>query len=225
MSQTVRRPVAPPPFTLHSSPFAYLMLLMVMTAGCAQRSVITHTQVPRQPVAPLPQVYGSSYHVQRGESLWRIARDFGWDADSLARVNRLSSPEHLRVGQRLFIPPPPASSRFLWPARGALVASREGGGESTGRGLDIRAPEGSFVRASRTGRVAVATRQLVGWGKAVVLDHGDGYVTVYAGLEQLLVSPGTVVQQGNTLGQLGREPLYFEIRYGTSLRNPRQLLP
>lgn len=105
------------------------------------------------------------------------------------------------------------------------MASREGGGESTGRGLDIRAPEGSFVRASRTGRVAVATRQLVGWGKAVVLDHGDGYVTVYAGLEQLLVSPGTVVQQGNTLGQLGREPLYFEIRYGTSLRNPRQLLP
>ena len=225
MSDTGRGFTSFPRFLLPPSPLTFLVLLVVMTAGCAQRSVITHTQVPMQPVAPLPQADGSSYHVQRGETLWRIAHDFGWDADHLARVNRLSSPEHIRAGQRLFIPPPPASNRFLWPARGALVASREGGGESTDRGLDIRAPEGSFVRASRTGRVAVATRQLVGWGKTVVLDHGDGYVTVYAGLEQVLVSPGTVVQQGNTLGQLGREPLYFEIRYGTSLRNPRRLLP
>lgn len=176
-------------------------------------------------VAPLPQANGTHYQVQRGESLWGIAHDFGWDVENLARVNRLSNPKQLKVGQRIFIPPPPASYRFLWPARGAVTTSTEGSADGSTRGLDIRTPEGTVVRASRSGRVAVATQQLAGWGKAVLLDHGDGYVTVYARLEQLLVSPGVTVQQGNPVGQLGRSPLYFEIRYGTSVKDPHQLLP
>ena len=206
-------------------PFTAFVCFVVITSGCAPRPAIIQTQVPIQPVAPLPQLRGSYYQVQRGESLWRIAHDFGWDADSLAKVNHLSSAIQIGVGQRLFIPPPPESNRFLWPARGTFSASKGRRGESTGGGLEIGAPEGSIVRASRSGYVAVATRQLVGWGKTVLLDHGDGYVTVYAGLEQLLVSPGMSVRQGNPVGQLGRGPLYFEIRYGTSPRDPHHLLP
>lgn len=176
-------------------------------------------------VAPLPQVSGSYYQIQKGESLWGIAHDFGWDVESLARINRLSNPKQIKVGQRIYIPPPPASHRFLWPARGAVTSSTEGSADGTTKGLDIKAVDGTVVRASRGGRVSVAAKELAGWGKAVLLDHGDGYVTVYARLGQLLVGPGATVQQGNPVGQVGQAPLYFEIRYGTSVRDPHQLLP
>ncbi|MBI3311927.1 MAG: peptidoglycan DD-metalloendopeptidase family protein [Candidatus Omnitrophica bacterium] len=136
----------------------------------------------------------------------------------------MSDPAQVKVGSVLLIPPPPESNRFVWPARGAQSSST-GGGEAGRRGLEIKAPEGSIVRASRTGRVAVATQQLTGFGKTVVLDHGDGYVTLYARLDQLLVSPGAAVKQGDPIGRLGEAPLYFEIRYGVHVRNPLQLLP
>ncbi len=157
--------------------------------------------------------------------MWRIARDFGLDAKALARANRLSDSSQVRTGQVLFIPSPLESNRFLWPLRGSLTPVRGSSGYPDSRSLEISAPEGSLVRASRTGRVAVATRDLKGWGRTVILDHEDGYLTVYAGLEQLLVGPGASVQQGNPVGKVGRRPLYFEIRYGTHLRDPRQLLP
>ena len=181
--------------------------------------------VSQPPPQAIPQVLGTYHQVQAGETLWRIAHDFGLDAQALAAVNRLPNPTQVKVGQRLFIPAPPESDRFLWPARGQLTRMRGVASGGTNRGLEIRAPEGSFVRASRTGRVAVATRQLAGLGKTVILDHGDGYATVYAGLEQSLVSPGWEVRQGTPVGRLGRVPLYFEIRYGTDPRDPLTLLP
>ena len=199
---------------------------MLCAAGCARaRPVYLTPPAATTAIAPLPQAHGSYYQVQRGESLWGIAHDFGWDVQSLARANHLSNPKQVKVGQRIFIPPPRPTNRFLWPARGAVTTSTEGSADGSTQGLDIRATEGTLVRAAKTGRVAVASRELAGWGKTVLLDHGDGYVTVYARLEQLLVSPGATIQQGNPIGQLGRAPLYFEIRYGTSVRDPLQLLP
>lgn len=202
-----------------------MLLSLFVMAGCAHQPLSVERQpmprsIPRQSVST-PQ--GSYYRVQPGETLWGIAHDFGWDANSLARLNRVSDPAHVKVGSMLLIPPPPESNRFVWPARSAQPSST---GSGTGdRGLEIKAPEGSLVRASRTGRVAVATQQLAGFGKTVVLDHGDGYVTLYARLDQLLVSPGARVRQGDPIGRLGEAPLYFEIRYGVHAHNPLPLLP
>ncbi len=171
----------------------------------------------------MPQAHGSDYVVQPGETLWRISHDFGVDPEILVRENRLASSTQLKAGQQLFIPAPVSSTRFLWPVRGRT--SRGSQSTGAGAGLEILAMEGSFVRAARTGRVAVAARQLTGLGRTVLLDHGDGYVTVYAGLDQILVAPGEDVQQGNPVGRLGRAPLYFEIRYGTHPNDALQLLP
>jgi murein DD-endopeptidase MepM/ murein hydrolase activator NlpD len=177
------------------------------------------------PVAPppsLPPLRGSYYQVQPRETLWRIAHDFGLDVHALARANRLLDPTHVKVGQQLFIPAPTVSSRrFLWPARGQTSRSAR----TPSSGIEIQAPEGSFVRASRAGRVAVAAQQVQALGQTVILDHGDGYVSVYAGLDQLLVGPGAQVEQGSSLGRLGRAPLYFEVRYHTRLSDPLRLLP
>jgi len=200
-------------------------LLLLTSTGCASHHAPVTSALKPASVSPAPlQVEGSYYEVQRGESLWGIAHDFGWDVHRLARVNQLTDPSQVKTGQKLYIPPPPSSARFLWPARGRAVPLKGLGTEAV-RGLQITAQQGSLVRAARTGRVAVAARDLAGWGKTVVLDHGDGYASVYAGLDQLLVDPGMSVAQGNPVGRLGAEPLHFEIRQGTSLANPMQLLP
>jgi murein DD-endopeptidase MepM/ murein hydrolase activator NlpD len=135
----------------------------------------------------------------------------------LAAANGLSSTGQLRVGQRLFVPLPRETGRFLWPVRGRVARAAQG--------LQIVASSGTPVRASRTGRVAVATRQLSGWGRTVILDHVDGYLTVYAGLAQILVAPGADVRQGLPVGIAGPGAVHFEIRYGTVAKNPLTLLP
>src|SRR3989338_4991965 len=94
-------------------------LMVAVCSGCAS--------APLGPVAAPPQALPSlqgSYHTVRSrETLWRIARSYGLDAQALADPNPLRNPRDLAVRQQLFIPLPPESPRFLWPTRGTLKAS------------------------------------------------------------------------------------------------------
>lgn len=190
-------------------------LWCVLCSGCATAPM--SASLPR--TQAIPQLQGSYYQVGPGETLWRIAQSYGLRPQTLAAANRLPNAAALKVGQRLFIPLPPESRQFVWPVRGS---ARSAGAT---QGVEIAAPDGSLVRASRGGRVAVAAHELSGWGKAVLLDHLDGYLSVYAGLEQILVSPGTSLRQGTPLGSLGPRPLHFEIRYGAIPKHTLAMLP
>lgn len=85
------------------------------------------------------------------------------------------------------------------------------------RGVDIRAPSGTPVRAVAPGTVAW-TGWLRGYGNVVILDHGDGYHSVVAHLQEIMRAPGVHVFEGDVLGTVGdtgslQGPvLYFEIR-------------
>ena len=188
------------------------MALLVL-AGCETVPTYKGRTTVQTPALP-----GSYHIVRRGETIWRIARSYGLDVDALAAANRLANTNRIGVGQKLFIPLPKESRKFLWPVRGPI--------ESPGpNGVEISAPAGSLIRAARSGQVAVATRQLSGWGKTVILDHADGYLSIYAGLEEFLVRPGDSVRQGLPLGRLGAHALHFEIRYGSKSKNTLALLP
>ncbi len=191
------------------------ILALLFLSGCA--TTAPGTLAP--PKQAIPILRGSYHNVRPGETLWRIARLYGLDARTLASANRLPSTRELNVGQRLFIPLPRESSQFLWPVLGSPRAS------ANATGVEIAAPAGSLVRASRSGRVAVATLNLSGWGKTIVLDHLDGYLSIYSGLDQILVAPGVDLRQGTPLGSLGSRVLHFEIRYGSNPRNTLALLP
>ena len=195
----------------------FVVALALTLSGCETVPQSTQFRASVQPAALLPTLEGSTHHVRHGETLWRIARSYGLDVDTLAAANRLPDTTRLDVGQELFIPLPPDTQQFLWPVRGELGR--------TGSAVEIAAPAGSLVRASRSGRVAVATHRLSGWGKAVILDHLDGHLTVYAGLDQLLTSPGAHLRQGVPLGSLSSRALHFEIRYGTAPKDTLALLP
>jgi septal ring factor EnvC (AmiA/AmiB activator) len=84
-------------------------------------------------------------------------------------------------------------------------------------GLDIDAVEGEPFRSIFDGRVAYAA-PLQGYGLTVVLDHGNGMVSIYAHADVLLVALGQDVARGQEIGRIGesgslRGPyLYFELR-------------
>ncbi len=193
-------------------------VLLLWAAGC---SASASGLVPS--AAPLPGTLteAGSYHtVQHGESLWRIARSFGLDVDTLAQANALPSAHRVEAGQLLFIPIPSASREgFVWPVRGPVQDGH------ISSGIAIAAPKGAHVRAAQRGVVALATRRLLGWGGAVILDHQNGYFSVYAGLDHLIAQPGQALHQGMLLGALGPRALHFEIREGTLPIDPLVLLP
>ncbi len=85
------------------------------------------------------------------------------------------------------------------------------------KGIDIEAPFGEQIRAVEGGKVVFADR-FSGYGKMMILDHGQRYYTVYAHLSDLLKRPGEIVQRGEPIALVGDSDsltgarLYFEIR-------------
>ena len=85
-------------------------------------------------------------------------------------------------------------------------------------GLFIRAPEGREVKAVAAGRLVFAD-WLRGFGNLAVIDHGNGYMSVYGNNEALLRQVGAVVQGGETVASVGNSGgnpesgLYFELRH------------
>jgi len=122
--------------------------------------------------------------------------------------------------------------KLPWPADGT-IASRFGdsyaGGKLRYNGLLINTPEESDVKAVHYGRVVFAN-WLRGFGLITILDHGDGYMTLYGHSSSLFTSPGDWVEAGEAIAQAGRtggteDPaVYFEIRHNGKPDNPLRWL-
>jgi septal ring factor EnvC (AmiA/AmiB activator) len=102
-------------------------------------------------------------------------------------------------------------------ARFGAVRAAEGGG-TTWKGLFLKAATGTEVRAVAAGRVVFAD-WLRGFGNLLILDHGEGFLTVYGYNESLLRAVGETVDSGDVISTIGdtggggESGLYFEARY------------
>ncbi len=120
--------------------------------------------------------------------------------------------------------------RLTWPVAGTLLHDfgqpRVGGGLRW-NGVVLSAARGREVRAVYHGRIAFAD-WLAGLGLLVIVDHGDGYMTLYGYNETILKNAGDWVAPGDVIATVGdsggqqQAGLYFEIRQGTRPVNPRQ---
>jgi septal ring factor EnvC (AmiA/AmiB activator) len=85
------------------------------------------------------------------------------------------------------------------------------------KGIDIEAPLGEEVRAVERGKIVFADR-FSGYGKMIIIDHGERYYTIYAHLSELFKKSGQGVQKGEPIALVGDSDslrgarLYFEIR-------------
>jgi septal ring factor EnvC (AmiA/AmiB activator) len=118
--------------------------------------------------------------------------------------------------------------RLTWPVAGALLhdfGQPRATGSLKWNGVVLAAPRGREIRAIYHGRVIFAD-WLVGMGLLVIVDHGEGYMTLYGYNETTLKSVGDWVAPGDviaTVGDSGGQSspgLYFEIRQGTRPLRP-----
>jgi len=128
-----------------------------------------------------------------------------------------------------------AATPSIWPAMGWLSSSMGPrkdpitGGADYHKGLDIAGDRGEPVYATAAGTVRQAGFQ-GDYGNMVVIDHGFGLETRYGHLLKLLVKPGTKVERGDVIGQLGStgratgNHLHYEVLAGGRLINPIGLL-
>jgi len=125
--------------------------------------------------------------------------------------------------------------KMPWPVEGKVI-SRFGTQEHPvyhtqveNKGIEIQAAEGTPVRAVMSGRV-VYEGWLEGYGRTVVLDHGNGFFTLYAHASETLVSRNDKVEEGQAIARVGSTDsllgaaLYFEIRQEARALDPLRWL-
>lgn len=206
-------------FTLPSLPslFRYLALfcLVAVLAACSSTKSGSDGQ----------------YRVQRGDTLTKIARQHGQTVAELMRVNNISNPNRIRVGQMLRVKGGKAASGGAVAAGGAgsttalpaaqastasvaaprsinLVwpatgASRRGVSASHSQGVYISGSAGSPVKAAAAGKVIYSGNSLRGYGNMLIVNHDANFLSVYAHNRKLLVSEGQSVRQGQNIAEMG----------------------
>ncbi len=198
-------------------------------------------------------VAGISHKVQKGDTVYSIAKKYDIDPQPIVNYpfNTFMNDEtfELAVGQTVIVPggikpseiPTAPRTRFITPDAGTVVASGNFVWPTSGRitqnfvwyhqGLDIANRESPSVLAADSGTVVIAGWiDSYGYGNRVMIDHGNGFRTLYAHLSSISVRVGQSVARGNVIGRMGSTGrstgihLHFEvIRNGVHI-NPLTVL-
>lgn len=118
---------------------------------------------------------------------------------------------------------------FIWPAGNHVLSGNDYW--SGHLGIDIGAGDGAGIFAADSGVIVFAGWATGGYGNMVMIDHGNGYQTLYAHLSNVSVSCGRSVSQGQAIGSAGSTGnstgahLHFEVRYQGGFINPWYVLP
>jgi len=188
--------------------------------------------------------------VQSGETLYTIAWHYGLNYEELARINRLSNPDIIYVGQRLSLqagvavaprrstaaqpralPPVPdvLPPEWEWPVRGTLM-HRFGSDRALGNGIAVGGQVGQRINAAAAGRVVYAGNGLIGYGQLLIIKHNDTFLSAYGHNSRLRVEEGDAVGRGQSIADMGLGPeqmpqLHFEIRRNGDPVDPLLHLP
>ncbi|MBU9184249.1 peptidoglycan DD-metalloendopeptidase family protein [Burkholderia multivorans] len=193
----------------------------LIAAGCAALLVACGSA----PVGP------GFYRVERGDTLYKIARANRQSVQNIVRWNQISNPDAIEVGQVLRVAPPPGTTTASTTGTGTADRSRPApsapvesavkpatsislvwpapgnvirsfdGAKS--KGIDIANSAGTPVVAAAPGVVVYAGNGLRGYGNLIILKHNADYLTAYAHNRALLVKEGQSVAQGQTIAEMG----------------------
>jgi hypothetical protein len=119
---------------------------------------------------------------------------------------------------------------FIWPANNHFLSGYDYTPEANHPGIDIDGEEGDPVYAADSGVVVYAGWNNWGYGNVIVINHGNGWQTLYAHLSAYYVSCGQSVWQGNVIGSIGStgnadgSHLHFEMMYNGARVNPHDYI-
>ncbi|MBM4402604.1 MAG: peptidoglycan DD-metalloendopeptidase family protein [Candidatus Cloacimonetes bacterium] len=201
-------------------------------------------------ILKIPPVTGVVHKVTSGENIYSIAKKYKTEAQKIVNFpfNDFADLDTfaLNTGQILYAPDGVieeakpvtpkfvaqiqagvrGTSNFIWPTSGSISQYPVW----YHMAVDIANSAAPAILAADSGTVAYAGCDRYGYGCHVVVDHGNGYQSLYAHLSSFAVSAGQAVSQGQTLGTMGctgrcsGTHLHFEIRSGGGLLNPLNFL-
>ncbi len=199
-------------------------------------------------------VDGAYHTVASGETVEDIAQKYDVEPSAITDYagNDLEPPYELAQGDKLIVPggtkpyeAPQAPQRqapqkvaapqdaqkgsgaFAWPMSGRITQRFWSGHQA----IDIGAPRGTAIVAADAGHVVVSQNSNVGYGRMLIIDHGNGYETLYAHLNASFVEVGSSVSRGQLIGHCGTTGyttgphLHFEIVKNNVRQNPMVYLP
>lgn len=176
---------------------------------------------------------GAVYTVKRGDTLYRISRSTGTSVKELARLNGISPPYTIEVGQKLrlggskkasaktskkstsktaAVRPSSSVPQSSWPPVGqrcwrwpasGKVILPYSAADGGNKGIDIAAARGTPVYAAGAGKVVYVGNQLRGYGNLIMIKHSEDYITAYAHNDTMLVNNGQSVKAGQKIATMG----------------------
>lgn len=197
----------------------------------------------------IPPVTGLVIKVKKGETIYSIAKKYkteaqnilNWPFNDFADLDTFA----LVAGQTLVVPDGvmpeakpvyspraiaqitgPGTGQFIWPTQGTISQNPV----SYHMALDIANRSLPPVLASDQGTVVKVARERYGYGWHVIIDHQNGFQTLYAHMSDIYVSSGQGVSKGSVIGKVGSTGrssgphLHFEIRKNGTLLNPLSFL-
>lgn len=190
-----------------------------------------------QPVHGVPKDIAFKLALSRGtfpSSMIRVAQRF--TSPTAAQLNRIREEQaFLRGIYTSSVPDWLGTGKFVMPVddrvTGVFGARRIFNDEvvSRHRGVDIRSPAGTPVKASNTGKVVLA-RDLYFSGNTVILNHGIGLFSIYCHLSETVVREGTVIEKGTVIGRVGSTGrstgphLHWGLRLGDDYADPLSIV-
>jgi len=184
----------------------------------------------------IPSTSGVTHVVKAGDTIGALAERYEADFSKIVEANGLQEPYLIKPGDTIFIPgaakPPPlagvATGRFVWPTYGRITTYFMQGGH---KGLDIANGYGTPISAADGGVVVTALKLSNSYGWHVIIDHGNGFSTLYGHLSEMYVDYGDRVRKGDVIGLMGSTGystgphLHFEVRLQGILQDPLDYLP
>jgi len=192
---------------------------------------------------------GVLHRIKDSQTLTDIAVTYAVPKETIAAANGIAVNQTIFSGDRLLIPTSGATywedvvrlskgvpSRLIWPLSGEVLSTfgwREHpvfGDRHHHDGIDIDVPEGTRVHAAASGTVLFYGEQ-PGYGNVLILEHADGFLSIYGHLSDSSVEPGRFVEVGQAVAQSGNTGissgphLHFEIRNGEFPIDPFRYLP
>lgn len=211
-------------------------------------SLKTEKLIPGQSLR-IPPVTGIVHKVVAGDNIYSLAKKYKSDPQKIVNfpANDFADLDTfaLNIGQILFVPdgvmpqaapvyktaPVPqfiagAGGRFQWPAQGLITQNPV----SYHMAVDIANKGAPPITAGDAGTVVFAGCIRYGYGCHVIINHPDGYQTLYAHMSTLNVSAGQSVGRGQVIGRMGSSGrssgihVHFEVRKNGVLLNPLPFL-
>lgn len=197
----------------------------------------------------IPPVQGVIYKVKSGDTCESIGKKYEVAAQAILDFNYLDSCSSLAVGKELVVPdakipepiritpsfPTPNYRNFvdvnprsgwcIWPTSVRIITQYF---SYYHNGLDIATPWGQMppIYACGEGKVVRSGWDPWGLGLHIIIDHGNGYSTVYGHMSKLLVSVGAEVSKGEVIGIMGSTGrstgphIHFIVKYKGTSQNP-----